>query len=112
MNKNKGTSRSMALALAFAFAFALDFAFVCTGLITNRAAAHPLPFCKGRDAYYQYWHSAVFAFVCVCVCAVRYMTYTRRSAPDRVRGAGTQTWSAVLLVLVPVLVSDKDEDGR
>ena len=96
MNKNKGTSRSM----AFAFAFALDFAFANTGRTTNRAVARPLLFCKGRDASYQYWHSAAFAFV----CAVRYMTYTRRSAPDRVRGAGTQTWSAVVLVPVLVLV--------
>ena len=90
------------MAFAFAFAFALDFAFANTGRTTNRAAARPLPFCKGRDASYQYWHSAAFAFV----CAVLYMTYTRRSAPDRVRGAGTQTWSAVVLVLllVPVLV--------
>ena len=90
----------MAFAFAFAFAFALDFAFANTGRTTNRAAARPLPFCKGRDTSYQYWHSAAFAFV----CAVRYMTYTRRSAPDRVRGAGTQKWSADLLVPVPVLV--------
>jgi hypothetical protein len=98
MNKNKGTSRSMAFAFAFAFAlaFALDFAFANTGRTTNRAVARPLFFCKGRDASYQYWYSASFAFV----CAVRYMIYIRRSAPDRVRGAGTQTWSAVVPVLV------------
>jgi hypothetical protein len=35
--------------MAFAFSFAFDFAFACTGSTTNKAAARPLPFCKGRD---------------------------------------------------------------
>jgi hypothetical protein len=53
MNKNKDTSGRMA------FAFAFDFAFACTGCTTNRAAARPLPFCKGRDASYRTAHDVL-----------------------------------------------------
>ena len=59
MNKNKGTSRSMAFAFAFAFA--------CPGRTTNRAAARPLPFCKGRDTSYRTVHDVLlllFSFAC------------------------------------------------
>jgi hypothetical protein len=55
MNKNKDTSGRMA------FAFAFDFA--CPGCTSNRAAAHPLPFCKGRDASYRTAHDVLLLLV-------------------------------------------------
>jgi len=57
MNKNKGTSGRMASAFAF------DFAFACPGRTTNRAAARPLPFCKGRDASYRPVHDVLLLLV-------------------------------------------------
>ena len=61
MNKNKETSGSMAFAVAFAFAF--DLACACTGSTSNRAAARPLPFCKGRDASYRPVHDVLLLLV-------------------------------------------------
>ena len=61
MSKNKGTSRSMVFAFAFVFVFAFDFA--CPGRTTNRAAARPLPFCKGRDASYRTVHDVLLLHV-------------------------------------------------
>ena len=59
MNKNKDTSGSMAFALAFDF----DLACACTGFTSNRAAARPLPFCKGRDASYRTVHDVLLLLV-------------------------------------------------
>jgi len=49
----------MAFAFSFAFSFAFDFAFACTWSTNNRAAARPLPFCKGRDASYRTVHEVL-----------------------------------------------------
>ena len=59
MNKNKDTNGSTAFAFAFAFAF--DFA--CPGCTSNRAAARPLPFCKGHDASYRTVHDVLLLLV-------------------------------------------------
>jgi hypothetical protein len=46
-----------------AFALAFDLACACTGCTTNRAAARPLPFCKGRAASPRTVHAVLLLLV-------------------------------------------------